>query len=558
MSRSAPVQVDLPTFTALAAQRATQVQLMSKHTLSAATEMENSLQDCLDELVSTRTPARRAGEIISSVERLLAEFCTQHTEEAAHRLLDFVRLQDSFECNVVTRMLSWMASASLRLDHLTNRSSADYERQLEASELSGYLIQALSVVQGVALMHRASKQYLGRQYALQILIDILLTSRHIVSTMPPTACTNAIPPGGSQHTDRNGATNGEESVSSQTLASAIIDTLLCILVDSSSSLRVFEECKGLHAVVKILRRPGTPRESRMKCLEFLYWYLMDETNPVLPSSTPSVTPNMSPKLSPSSRENRPRSAHRPTHLPSSRNSSTSSTSSVSSLFSSSSSVSTAATSVYSSRRPSEDSNYPSLAMYTPPDPPTKVSASVLAPSPRINILSSEPAQQPRSPATLRTDIDYVPMTPKKARISRLGVVADRPDSTPQPKLLYRGSASSQDDMPWGSSSQTRGQLGLLGDSGSFSEQSLSGDGQKPPPATPHRHPRAQSSVDAVSLIPATHEKANGGGPYSKSVTIDKRSVARTTAEKKALLGTMLGNVDALVAGVGGESVWGVV
>jgi hypothetical protein len=50
------------------------------------------------------------------------------------------------------------------------------------------------------------------------------------------------------------------------LASVILDTLLCILVDSSPALRVFEACHGVHAVVKILKRAGTPREVRYVCL----------------------------------------------------------------------------------------------------------------------------------------------------------------------------------------------------------------------------------------------------------------------------------------------------
>jgi hypothetical protein len=46
------------------------------------------------------------------------------------------------------------------------------------------------------------------------------------------------------------------------LSSVVLDTLLCVLVDSSSALRVFEECNGVQAVVKILKTAGTPREVR--------------------------------------------------------------------------------------------------------------------------------------------------------------------------------------------------------------------------------------------------------------------------------------------------------
>jgi hypothetical protein len=46
------------------------------------------------------------------------------------------------------------------------------------------------------------------------------------------------------------------------LASAVLDTLLCILVDSSVALRAFEGAKGVQVAVKILKRAGTPREVR--------------------------------------------------------------------------------------------------------------------------------------------------------------------------------------------------------------------------------------------------------------------------------------------------------
>ncbi|KAG1767791.1 hypothetical protein EDD22DRAFT_1004684 [Suillus occidentalis] len=44
------------------------------------------------------------------------------------------------------------------------------------------------------------------------------------------------------------------------LTSAVLDTLLCVLVDSSPALRAFEEVDGVQAVVKISKRAGTPRE----------------------------------------------------------------------------------------------------------------------------------------------------------------------------------------------------------------------------------------------------------------------------------------------------------
>ncbi|KAI0940058.1 hypothetical protein AcV5_001266 [Taiwanofungus camphoratus] len=67
--------------------------------------MKGMLQDVLDELVSIRTSTARISEILSTLERLLADICSQLNAEAADRLRIFVSLQDSFECNgVLLRM----------------------------------------------------------------------------------------------------------------------------------------------------------------------------------------------------------------------------------------------------------------------------------------------------------------------------------------------------------------------------------------------------------------------------------------------------------------------
>jgi hypothetical protein len=101
--------------------------------------------------------------------------------------------------------------------------------------LSSQLSQSLFIIQGIILNHPESKQYMGRRYALEILIDLLQTSRHL--------CTNT-----------------QEQV--MTLSSVVVDTLLCILVDSPTALRVFEETNGVRAIVKLLKRAETSKDVR--------------------------------------------------------------------------------------------------------------------------------------------------------------------------------------------------------------------------------------------------------------------------------------------------------
>lgn len=145
------------------------------------------------------------------------------------------------------------------------------QRQAEASVLSSQLTQALSIIQGVALTHQSTKAFLGRKYPLdvrnftpwsfhtltinikQVLLDLLIISRHLASPLL----------GSKQPTPSDEAcTQSENTISPSALPNAVLDTLLCVLVDSSHSLRVFEDCNGVQTVVKLLKRAQTPRDVR--------------------------------------------------------------------------------------------------------------------------------------------------------------------------------------------------------------------------------------------------------------------------------------------------------
>ena len=145
------------------------------------------------------------------------------------------------------------------------------QRQAEVSVLSSQLIQALSIIQGVALTHQSTKAFLGRKYPLdvrnvmpwsfhiltfnskQVLLDLLITSRHLASPLF----------GSKQPTPSEEAcTQSDDARMPSALPNAVLDTLLCVLVDSSRSLRAFEDCNGVQTVVKLLKRSQTPREVR--------------------------------------------------------------------------------------------------------------------------------------------------------------------------------------------------------------------------------------------------------------------------------------------------------
>lgn len=222
------------------------VLFLMKAPLEASRE---TLQNALDDLSSPRSSSEVKTRALETLERLLAFACV--SKDSSEDLHNFTALQYTFECNVPLRLLAWINMSTLTLEVLTNKGTMDHEQETQASKLSSQLSLSLSLIQGAALNHVVSKNFLGRKYALEVLLDLLLASRHL-SSIPPVLPTR---------TKSSSSNRGQESAP-QSLSSIVLDTLLCILVDSPSALRSFEESNGVQAVVKILKRAGTPREVR--------------------------------------------------------------------------------------------------------------------------------------------------------------------------------------------------------------------------------------------------------------------------------------------------------
>lgn len=90
---------------------------------------------------------------------------------------------------------------------------------------------------------------------LQILVHLFLVSRRVP---PPKAVTPRSV--STPSTTPAGGESKAKDVGPISLTSTVLDTLSCILVDSSPSLRAFEDVGGLKSVVKIMKRQGTTRE----------------------------------------------------------------------------------------------------------------------------------------------------------------------------------------------------------------------------------------------------------------------------------------------------------
>ncbi|KAF8204591.1 cell division control protein 14, SIN component-domain-containing protein [Pholiota molesta] len=527
----------------------------------AMSSMRASLQAALDELASPRSSSKDKHKALQSIERSLAAalFNTQNNSEARDC---FVALQYTFECNVPSHLLSWMIKTTSRLEAITNRGSMDVEQGSEAEELAAQLALCLSLIQGIVLNHEASKVYLGRKPALETLLDLLLASRHISSPQEASE-SKSRPASGSPH-----------------LTSIILDTLLCVLVDSPTALRVFEEASGVQGVVKILKRAGTPREVRMKCLEFLYFYLLDETptsptaltptdlvsDRIVSQSTPPptapATPIRPPKPYLSSGPKHPTSRYgSSTYLFASRSGSAASLSLSASSAPSSRSTSGSSTKSFSSTSSNASSPTPASSLASSPvkessvkaspakeeasptkESPLSAGAGGKTPARRLATPSNQlqrtppatPAAPPFSSAArfpqmrtlmlLRKDVEYVPQSPKKL--------------PPPPTGLERRPTH---------------------------QKSLSSSGSLIPRTSALGHARVRSQA---TLVGSSVEEMGGTRPAGKEGRgrhtheggRDAAAAAaarwKTTEEKKELLGTMLGNVDALVEGVRKAGIWG--
>ncbi|KII95314.1 hypothetical protein PLICRDRAFT_48278 [Plicaturopsis crispa FD-325 SS-3] len=371
--------------------------------------LQSSLQDALDILASSRASSTHKSHALTALEHILALACVP--SESSDTLGVFLSLQDTFECNVPSRLLSWISLSTIQLETYASKGLTD-DRESDAYKLATQLIQSLSLIQGVVLNHKPSKRYLGRQYALEVLLDLLLASRHLSTSAFPSqapAGTTPTPP--------------------PPLSAAVLDTLLCVLVDSCSALRAFEDALGVQAVVKILKRAGTPREVRMKCLEFLYFYLLDETpaSASAPPSEPTLEPEVDtqpppsphpipvPPPFPKTAPNTPLKAHRSIGLgmPTPRRGSQQTSSGSGSTTSRSSSGSRSGQSTASA---STSASTPPASLPSRPTSPVKRS-SPFAPRPKTPPQSSLPPLQHKTPAHLRIlqrDVDFVPLSPVKA------------------------------------------------------------------------------------------------------------------------------------------------
>ncbi|KIJ37447.1 hypothetical protein M422DRAFT_33770 [Sphaerobolus stellatus SS14] len=404
----------------------------------------------LHQLSSSRAYIARRTKAVESLEQLLAEICAS---DKTTKLEFFLKLQDGFECNgVCISTVHCIELVTNLLELVINSTGTTGDNFIlvenpgpDAASLSQLIIQLLCVLQGVSLLHPPSKLF----------IDLQAISKHLYpSPLSSTAKTPSKPPSPNAN---------------PTLASSTIDVLLCVLVDAPSPTRTFEEIGGVEVVVKTLKRTGVPQDIRIKCLEFLYFYLLDETGDIPAMNLKTGTPII--------------------------------------------------------RSSSEEGFSP------------QKSSSAISRSPS----SPEVPRTPRKPRNLgllrKEPLDFVPITPKKAQVARLGV------GTPR-KSLGRtplGKLGTGEVPPLPASPIKRVYENVI----------------PPLPASPTK--RTYGNVTPPTLASPMKCSQNSNTPFAaqgQGGSPEHGERRRTTQEKKEILSGLLGNVDTLVESVSKSGIWG--
>lgn len=150
---------------------------------------------------------------------------------------EFIKLQNGFEWNVAIRLISC-------LERLLGKKSS--------TQTNNLILSSLDLLQGLLLLHPPSRHLFAREIHMNVLLDLL-----DAGNSGPVQC-------------------------------ATLLTLVTALLDKPQNTRTFEALEGLPTVTSLFKNRSTPRDVKLKCLEFLYFYLMPETT--IMTSKPS-TPN---------------------------------------------------------------------------------------------------------------------------------------------------------------------------------------------------------------------------------------------------------------------------
>ncbi|WVQ74526.1 hypothetical protein IAR50_004127 [Cryptococcus sp. DSM 104548] len=199
---------------------------------------EGSVEELLHDLRSLRSSSKRRLAALDQLGKSFVHACRGGDTDA---LEDFLLL--SPHTTLLSLLTRHAAALSLRSSHTSLPAGDEL-----ATGLIPELHAIVSMLQGLCLLSQTCKEAVGDDCVLEMFIDTLLLLR----AQPPIK-------------------------QDKPICYGIMELLFCILVDSSKNARTFEKLSGLEAVVRVLKGSGVTKDVRMKCIEFLYFYLLPES-----------------------------------------------------------------------------------------------------------------------------------------------------------------------------------------------------------------------------------------------------------------------------------------
>ncbi|WVQ95880.1 hypothetical protein IAU59_002979 [Kwoniella sp. CBS 9459] len=237
--------------------------------MSREKSSSTGVEEWLDDLRSLRSSSRRRLAALKGLEKTLVEACISHGHRRGSKSLEELvshRLHQPL-LSLLTRHTSTL---SLRAS-----STAIPANDNLAVSLIPELTIVVGMIQGLCLLSKGCKDVVGDSWVMEMFIDLLLLLR----------------------------AQPAMSEEQKPVAYTIMELLFCVLVDSPRNARTFEKLSGLEAVVRVLKGTGVTKEVRMKCIEFLYFYLLPEQNEakrVVSSSSSSSSSSTDSQLYPPS------------------------------------------------------------------------------------------------------------------------------------------------------------------------------------------------------------------------------------------------------------------
>ncbi|KAI9634770.1 cell division control protein 14, SIN component-domain-containing protein [Dioszegia hungarica] len=212
----------------------------------------------MNEILSMPTSGSRRTTILRHFEETLLRCCLGNEVDGIH-------LADLLGLYLHANLLILLTRHTQLLTARAQSHSSLHATDEVAIALVPELTSVFGLLQGLCLLSASCKAACAEAWTIEMLIDLLLLLRSIPV--------------------KDG--NDPES---RPVVYFILELLFCILVDSPEYSRVFERLSGLEAVTRVLKGSSVSKEVRMKCIEFLYFYLLPEhQSRSLSSSTRSVS-----------------------------------------------------------------------------------------------------------------------------------------------------------------------------------------------------------------------------------------------------------------------------